>query len=118
MINDQKNVRNWGEKALHSTTLYNTYSGVNSDELVQYGDYHQPWKLDSGASGHYCGKNTGVLSRWKQQNGIKVQVADGTNMDQVKEGKAPFDGLPEDTADVQIIPNMPKPLVSCGKIAK
>ena len=39
-------------------------------------------------------------------------------MGQVEEGKAPFDGLPEDEADVQIFPHMPNPLVSCGKIVK
>ena len=39
-------------------------------------------------------------------------------MDQVQEGKAPFDGLPEDTADVQIFLNMPNFLMSCGRIVK
>ena len=63
-------------------------------------------------------KHTGVRNRRKQRNGIKVQVADGKNMDQVEEGKAPFDGLPENAADVQIFPHMPNPLVSCGKIVK
>ena len=53
------------------------YKGMEQDELVQYGNYEQPWKLDSGASGHYCGKNTGVRNRRKKRNGIKVQVTDG-----------------------------------------
>ena len=39
-------------------------------------------------------------------------------MDQVQERKAPFDGLPKNAADVQIFPNMPNLLISCGKIAK
>ena len=47
------------------TITANKYNRVELDELVQYGDYQQPWKLDSGASGHYCGKNTGV---WNRQN--------------------------------------------------
>ena len=32
------------------------YKGMEQDELVQYGNYKQPYKLDSGAGGHYCGK--------------------------------------------------------------
>ena len=39
-------------------------------------------------------------------------------MEQVEEGIAPFDGLLEDTVDVQIFPHMPNPLVSCRKIVK
>ena len=38
------------------TITSNKYDGVEQDELVHYGNYDQPWKLDSGASGHYCGK--------------------------------------------------------------
>ena len=34
---------------------FNQYNGVKQDKLVQYGDYNQPWKLESGESGHYCG---------------------------------------------------------------
>ena len=97
---------------------HNNYDAIESDELVAYGDYRQPWKLDSGASGHYCGKNTGVRNRRKQQNGIKVQIADGKNMDQVKEGQAPFDGLSTSAADVQIFQHMPNALVSREKIVK
>ena len=97
---------------------HNNYNGVEADELVEYGDYRQPWKLDSGASGHYCGKNTGVRKRRVQRNGIKVQVADGKNTNQVEEGQAPFDGLPASAADVQIFQHMPNALVSCGKIVK
>ena len=52
------------QKLVKSQTITsNKYDGVEQDELVQYGDYQQPWKLDSGANGHYCGKNTGVRNR-------------------------------------------------------
>ena len=51
---------------------HNNYDAIESDKLVAYGDYRQPWKLDSGASGHYCGRNTGVRKRQAQRNGIKV----------------------------------------------
>ena len=97
---------------------HNNYSGVETDELAAYGDYEQPWKLDSGASGNYCGKNTGVRKQRAKRNGIKVQVADGKSMDQTKEGQAPFDGLPTGAEDVQIFQHMPNALVSCGKIVK
>ena len=100
------------------TNTSNQYSGVESDELVQYGNYNQPWKLDSGASGHYCGKQTGVRNQRIKKNGIAVQVTDGKNMAQVEEGTAPFNKLPKDAADVQIFPNMPNPLMSAGKIVK
>ena len=36
------------------TITSNKYDVAKQDELVQYGNYDQPWKLDSGASGHYC----------------------------------------------------------------
>ena len=39
-------------------------------------------------------------------------------MNQVQEEKASFNGLPEDAVVVQIFPNMPNPLMSCGKIVK
>ena len=39
-------------------------------------------------------------------------------MNQVEEGKAPFNGLPTSAADVQIFQHMPNALVSCGKIVK
>ena len=107
------------QKLVKPTTMTsNKYAGVEQDELVHYGNYDQPWKLDSGASGHYCGKQTGVRNRRKKMNGIAVQVADGKNMGQVEEGVAPFDKLPSDAADVQIFPHMPNPLVSCEKIVK
>ena len=99
-----------------ATTTTKNYKEFKADKLVDYGNYWQPWKLDSSASGHYCGPNTGARNRQKKRDGIKVQVADGKNMDQVQEGKASFNGLPEDAADVQIFLNMPNPLMSYGKI--
>ena len=45
-------------------------------------------------------------------------IVDGKNMDQVQERKAPFDGLLEDAADVQIFLNISNPLMCCGKIVK
>ena len=65
------------------TTTTNNYKGLEADELGDYGNYWQPWKLDSGASGNYCWPTTGVRNRRKKRNGIKVQVEDGKNMDQV-----------------------------------
>ena len=100
------------------TTTSNSYNGFEADELVEYGDYQQPWKLDSGASGHYCGLTTGVRNRRKKRNGIKVQVADGKNIDQIQEGIAPFNRLPEQAADVQIFLHMANLLMSCGKIVR
>ena len=106
------------KKVVKPIITSNHYSGVEQDELVQYGDYNQPWKLDSGASGHFCGKQTGVRNRRKKKTGIKVQVADGKTMAQVKEGSPPFNKLLQDAADVQIFPNMPNALMSAGKIVK
>ena len=39
-------------------------------------------------------------------------------MGQVEEGVASFDKLPQDAADVQILPHMPNPLVSCRTIVR
>ena len=96
----------------------NTYDGFKANELDTYGDYKQPWKLDSGASGHYAGPTTGVQNRRKKRNGIKVLVADGNNMDQIEEGRAPFERLPNDALDVQIFWYMPNALISGGKLVK
>ena len=52
----------------------NNYNGFKTDILVQYGNYRQPWKLDSGGSGYHCGPNTGKKNRRKKRNGIKEQV--------------------------------------------
>ena len=65
------------QKVVKPTITSNHYSGVEQDELVQYVNYNQPWKLDSGANGHFCRKQTGVRNRWKKKHGINVQVADG-----------------------------------------
>ena len=63
------------EKTL--TTTSNNYNRFAVDELVDFGNYRQLWKLDSGGNRHYCGLKTGVRNRRKKRNGIKVQVADG-----------------------------------------
>ena len=47
-------------------TTTNKYKGFEVDKLVDYGNYGQLWKLDSGASGHFCGPNTGVRTRQKK----------------------------------------------------
>ena len=46
-------------------TKTGNYKILEVDELEYYGDYQQPWKLDSGASGHYCGPSTGVWYKKK-----------------------------------------------------
>ena len=91
------------------TITSNKYNGMEQDELVQYGNYNQPWKLNSATSEHYYDKNTGVRNRQENQHDIKVQVVDEKNMDQVQI---------KNTADVQTLPHKPKPLLSCGKIVK
>ena len=80
--------------------------------LISYGIYRQPWNLDSGTCGHYFGPQTGVRHRCIKRNGIKVVVADGNNVSQIEEGLAPFDKLPQGSADVQIFPSMPNTLIS------
>ena len=49
---------------------------------------------------------------------MKVQVADEKNMDQIQEGKAPFNRLPKEASDVQLFPHMPNALISAEKIVK
>ena len=88
------------------TKTNNNYNGLESNELEEYGDYQQPWKLDSGASGHYAGSKTGVRNQRNKWNGIKVEVADGKNINQVQEDKAPFNRLPKEAVDVQIFPHV------------
>ena len=106
------------QKVVKPTITSNHYSGIEQDKLVQYGNYKQPWKLDSGASGHFCGKQTGVRNRRNKKHGTNLQVADGKTITQVEEGSAPFNKLPGDPADVQIFPIMPNLLMSAGKIVK
>ena len=106
------------QKVVKPTITSNQYSGVKQDKLGQYGDYNQPWKLDSRASGHFCGKQTGLRNRRKKKHGINIQVVDGKTIAQAEEGSAPFIKLPQDAADVQIFPIMPNPLMSAGKIVK
>ena len=97
------------QKVVKPTITFNHYSGVEKDKLVQYGNYNQLWKLDSGASGHFCGKQTGVQNRRKKKHGINIQVADGKTIAQVEEGSAPFNKLPVDAVEVQIFTIMPNP---------
>ena len=87
------------QKVIKPTITSNHYSGFEQDKLGQYGDYNQPWKLDSGESGHFCGKQIGVRNRQKKKHGINIQVADGKTITQVKEGSAPFNKLPQDAGD-------------------
>ena len=93
-------------KKAHTTTS-NNYNRLESNELVEYSDYEQPWKPNNRASGHYTGLKTGVHNQTNNRNEIKVQVADGTKSNQIQEGKAPFDGLPKEAADVHIFPHIP-----------
>ena len=95
----------------------NTFQALSNDELDDYGDYDTPWKLDSGASGHFAGRRTGVRKRRKIRNGIRVGVANGQSMDQLEGGELPFDA-PEGATDVQIFDNMPRPLIGAGKLVK
>ena len=96
----------------------NKYNILEVDVLDTYGDYKQPWKLDSGASGHYDGPTTGIRNRQRKRNGIKVLVADGNNMDQIKKGRALFDRLIDNAVDVQIFLHMLNTLISGGKLVK
>ena len=100
------------------TKTGNKYKALEVQELDSYGDYQQPWNLDSGASGHYCGPRTGVRTKKKTSNGIKVIVADGDTIDQIAEGKAQFNKIPTTAADVQIFLNMPNALISGGKLVR
>ena len=95
----------------------NTYQVLTNDELDDYGDYDTPWKLDSGASGQFAGRRTGVRKRRKIRKGIRVGVANGQSMDQMEGGELPFDA-PEGATDVQIFENMPRPLIGAGKLVK
>ena len=48
------------------TPTTNNYKGLKAETLMDYGNYQQPWKLDSGASGHYCCPIIGVRNRQKK----------------------------------------------------
>ena len=100
------------------TTTKNNYNGFQFNNLVPYGNYRQPLKLNSGASGHYVGPRKEIRNRQRKQNAIKAQVADGKNIDQVEEGKTPLARLMEGAVEVNIFPHMPNALMSCGKIFK
>ena len=36
--------------------IKNHYDVLTNNELTDYGSYKTPWKLDSAASGNYCGE--------------------------------------------------------------
>ena len=38
----------------------NIYDNLQNDELTSYGNYKQPWMLDTGATGHYADQRTRV----------------------------------------------------------
>ena len=67
------------------------YQVLTNDELEDYGDYDTPWKLDSGASGHFVRRRMGVRKRQKIKNIICVGVANRQSMDQMQGGELPFD---------------------------
>ena len=96
----------------------NQYDALTNDELTDYGTYNTPWKLDSAATGNYCGEREKVREKKKKRKGIKVVVASGGIMNQTSEGKAPFKNLPKEAEDVQIFPKMSNPLLSAGKLVK
>lgn len=43
----------------------NPFNNLTNNELTTFGDYAQPWKLDSGSNGNYCGPGTGVRNQRK-----------------------------------------------------
>ena len=94
----------------------NIYDNLHNDELTSYGNYKQPWMLDTGATGHYADRRTRVRRRRKTRNGIRVGCANGNVMTQVEEGELPFDKLPTNANDVQIFDHMNVPLISGGKL--
>ena len=76
--------------ALQTIASLNCYSVLANDT----GDFVTPWKLDSAASDHYAGKQTGVRNRKPVTNGIHVGVANGESMHQIETGTIPFNQLP------------------------
>jgi hypothetical protein len=95
----------------------NQYNILQDDTLEEYGQYDEPWSLDSAASGNYCGKKRKIKYRKTTHNGIQVGVANNQSMTQIEEGKLPFDRLPNAANNVQVFPTMQGPLIGCGKLA-
>ena len=102
---------------LTATSNENQFDGLENDALEGYGDYNTPWKLDSGASDNYAGKQTYIKNRKKVKNGVRVGVANGESMEQVEAGTLPFD-VPAAASNVHVFENMPRPLIGCGKLVK
>ena len=94
--------------------IKNQYDALTNDELTDYGSYKTPWKLDSAATGNYCGEREKVRDKKKKPKGIKVVIASGGIMNQTSEGKAPIKNLPKEAEDVQIFPKMSNPLLCAG----
>jgi hypothetical protein len=61
----------------------NQYNILQNDALEAYGQYDEPWSLDSAASGNYCGKKTKKNNRKTTKNGIQVCVANNQSMIQI-----------------------------------
>jgi len=39
----------------------NQYETLEDDDLDEYGDYTNPWKLDCATTSNFAGKQTGIL---------------------------------------------------------
>lgn len=91
----------------------NSFNNLDK-KLTSYGNYAQPWKLDNGSSGTYCGPGTYVCNQRCKQNSIKNIAADRDNMQQIEAGSISFNDVPQNVSDVQISPIMPNRLISAG----
>ena len=98
----------------------NIYDKLFNDEDTKTTVYNILWLLDSTASGHYANNKTMVRNKKKIQpgTGIKVGCADKEIMNQIGEGKLPFDNVPEGTKEVNIFYDIHSPLLSGGKFVK
>ena len=106
-------------KAAHAPTALQTIATPNPYSILDdTGDFKTPWKLDSAASDHYAGKQTGIRDRRPVTNGIHVGVANGDSMHQTETGTIPFNNLPASATSVAIFKHMPHPLLSCGQLIK
>ena len=45
----------------------NQYETLEDDEMDEYGDYTNPWKLDCATNISFVGKQTGILKQKKSQ---------------------------------------------------
>jgi len=53
------------------------YENLEDDDLDEYDDSTNPWKLDCVATNNFVGEQTGILERKKVENGFEVMVANG-----------------------------------------